>query len=90
MLFATGGSDAVGGMMTKPAEVPHPAWLYYFNVAGIDAAVERVKANDGAVLNGPMEVPAVPSSSNATIPRARCCARRPARLVRRIRCSTRS
>lgn len=57
LLFATGGSDAVGGMMTKPAEVPHPAWLYYFNVAGIDAAVERVKANDGQVLNGPMEVP---------------------------------
>ena len=64
---------AVGGMMTKPAEVPRPAWLYYFNVDGIDAAVERVKADGGQVHDGPMEVPggawivAVPRSR-----RARC------------------
>jgi predicted enzyme related to lactoylglutathione lyase len=55
-LFAAGGY-AIGGMMTKPAQVPAPAWLYYFVVPAIDAAVERVKAAGGQVLNGPMEVP---------------------------------
>ena len=54
--FATGG-DAVGGIMTKRAEVPHPFWLYYFNVEAIDAAMARVKANGGQIINGPMEVP---------------------------------
>ena len=54
--FATGG-DAVGGIMTKMAEVPHPFWLYYFNVEAIDAAMARVKDNGGQIINGPLEVP---------------------------------
>ena len=37
--------------------VPVPFWLYYFNVGDIDAAVERVKAGGGQILNGPIEVP---------------------------------
>jgi predicted enzyme related to lactoylglutathione lyase len=32
-------------------------WLYYFNVPAIDAALARVSAGGGKVLNGPMEVP---------------------------------
>ena len=55
-LFATGG-DATGGMMDKPAQMPAPTWLYYFNVDDIDAATRRVIDNGGQVLNGPMEVP---------------------------------
>jgi predicted enzyme related to lactoylglutathione lyase len=55
-MFAAGG-ETVGGMMTKPPQVPAPCWLYYFNVDGIDAAVARVQAGDGQTLNGPMEVP---------------------------------
>ena len=55
-LFATGG-DAVGGMMTKPPEMPVAAWLYYINVDAIDAAVGRIQAAGGKVMNGPMEVP---------------------------------
>lgn len=55
-LFGQGG-DAIGGMMTKPADVPMPFWGYYINVEAIDAAVERVKAGGGQVINGPMEVP---------------------------------
>jgi uncharacterized protein len=55
-LFAA-GSHAIGGMMTKPAQMPVPAWLYYFVVPGIDAAAARVKESGGQVLNGPMEVP---------------------------------
>jgi predicted enzyme related to lactoylglutathione lyase len=55
-LFAAGG-DAIGGMMTKPADVPAPNWLFYFNVTDIDAAVARVTENKGQVVTGPMEVP---------------------------------
>jgi hypothetical protein len=55
-IFSTGGPP-VGGMFTKPPAVPVPAWLYYFNVEGIDAAVARVAEAGGQTLNGPMEVP---------------------------------
>jgi uncharacterized protein len=55
-MFSVGGQP-IGGMFNKPAMVPVPFWLYYFNVAGIDAAAERVKAGGGKITNGPMEVP---------------------------------
>jgi predicted enzyme related to lactoylglutathione lyase len=44
-------------MMTKPDGAPGPIWNYYFLVNGAAAAVERIKAGGGQVLNGPMEVP---------------------------------
>ncbi len=47
----------MGGMMTKPSDVPAPGWLYYFNVADIDAATAKVKASGGQVLLEPMAVP---------------------------------
>jgi uncharacterized protein len=58
-LFGVAGSGnaSMGGMMTKMPEVPRPHWLYYFNVDAIDAAVERIGAAGGKVVNGPMEVP---------------------------------
>jgi predicted enzyme related to lactoylglutathione lyase len=49
----------IGGMMNKPpemAQVP-PNWQIYFRVPDIRSAVERIKANGGQILNGPMEVP---------------------------------
>jgi predicted enzyme related to lactoylglutathione lyase len=52
-------SSSMGGMMTKPpamAQMP-PAWEFYFIVPDINQGIERVKANGGQVLNGPMEVP---------------------------------
>jgi len=55
-LFSAGGLT-LGGMFTKPPTVPHPFWLYYFNVADIDVAMKRVKDGGGQVLNGPIEVP---------------------------------
>lgn len=55
-LFAAGG-DAIGGMMTKPDNVPAPFWLFYFNVPELDAAVARVTGNGGQILFGPTEVP---------------------------------
>jgi predicted enzyme related to lactoylglutathione lyase len=53
------GPRMIGGMMNKPkelAQVP-PHWAIYFLVPDINAAAERIKANGGQILNGPMEVP---------------------------------
>lgn len=47
----------LGGMMDKPDNVPASVWTFYFNVDAIDAAAERVKANGGQIVRGPMEVP---------------------------------
>ena len=49
----------IGGMMNKPPEMANvpPNWQIYFLVPDINAAVERIKANGGQILNGPMEVP---------------------------------
>jgi predicted enzyme related to lactoylglutathione lyase len=53
-----GNADGqVGGMMTKPPQVPQPCWNYYFEVLDINAAAGRVKAAGGTILMGPMEVP---------------------------------
>jgi predicted enzyme related to lactoylglutathione lyase len=56
-LFKAGGDQAQGGMMTKPPAVPAPYWTYYFVVDAIPAAVQRLEAGGGKVINGPMEVP---------------------------------
>jgi predicted enzyme related to lactoylglutathione lyase len=55
-LFAVSG-QTVGGMIVKPARTPAPFWLYYFNVADIDAAAARVKAAGGHIVEGPIETP---------------------------------
>jgi hypothetical protein len=55
-LFSAQG-QTIGAMFSKPATVPVPFWLYYFNVGDIDAAAKRVRAGHGQVLNGPIEVP---------------------------------
>lgn len=46
-----------GGMMAKPPQVPVSCWTFYFCVDAIGAAVERVKAGGGSIINGPMQVP---------------------------------
>lgn len=60
----------IGGMMNKPPELAHvpPNWQIYFRVPDIDAAVERIKANGGQLLNGPMEVPGGSRVLNALDP----------------------
>jgi predicted enzyme related to lactoylglutathione lyase len=56
-IFAT-GKDPVGGMMTKPPQVPMAHWQLFFEILdGIDDGVARVKANGGTIINGPMQVP---------------------------------
>jgi len=54
--FSAGG-QTIGGMYAKPPTAPSSFWLYYFNVADIDAAAERVTVGGGQIIEGPLEVP---------------------------------
>jgi uncharacterized protein len=56
-LWTDGRGGDAGGMMTRPAGTPGPAWRYYVQVDAIDAAVTRTKAAGGAITNGPHQVP---------------------------------
>jgi predicted enzyme related to lactoylglutathione lyase len=60
----------IGGMMNIPRgmEQMPPNWQIYFRVDDLDAAVERITANGGRVLNGPMEVPGGDRIVNAMDP----------------------
>jgi uncharacterized protein len=60
----------IGGMMNKPPEMGDgpPSWQIYFRVPDIDAAVERINANGGQILNGPLEVPGGDRVVNAMDP----------------------
>lgn len=60
----------IGGMMNKPPQMTNmPSnWQIYFRVPDVDAAVERVKANGGRILNGPMDVPGGDRVVNAMDP----------------------
>ncbi|ASY70461.1 VOC family protein [Sinorhizobium fredii] len=56
-IFAFNGQP-IGGMMTKPKEIPAPPyWLYYFNVEALDAAIDRAKSGGAKIIQEPMEVP---------------------------------
>ena len=46
-----------GGMMNKAPNAPASSWNFYFAVDAIGAAIERIKAGGGKILNGPMQVP---------------------------------
>jgi predicted enzyme related to lactoylglutathione lyase len=54
-----GRARPLGGMMNKGPEMANvpPHWGLYFRVEDVHERAERVKANGGQVLNGPMEVP---------------------------------
>lgn len=55
IMFDLGTDGAAGGMANNGGA--HPSWLYYFNVANIDAAMARVPEAGGTVTRGPQEVP---------------------------------
>jgi hypothetical protein len=56
-LFATGGGAPAGGMMTKPAQIARPLWRYCFQVQSVAAAVPKITAGGGQVVNAPHQVP---------------------------------
>jgi uncharacterized protein len=60
----------IGGMMNKSPEMANvpPFWAIYFLVPDVDAAVDRITANGGQILNGPMEVPGGDRVLNAMDP----------------------
>ena len=54
------GEKRLGGMFSKGKNVPATqpnAFLYYQQVADLDAATARATAKGARILNGPMEVP---------------------------------
>lgn len=52
------GIGGIGGMMDTPPGAPAPGWwAYYICVDSVGAAIERVKAAGGKIVNGPHEVP---------------------------------
>lgn len=57
LVFGMGDDDGVGGIMTKPPQMPAPAWQFYFNVPDIQSGAKRVTDNGGRITMGPMEVP---------------------------------
>jgi uncharacterized protein len=57
-MFGRSGTS-MGGMMNKAPDMAHipNSWLPYFRVPDVHAAAERIKAQGGRVIMGPMEVP---------------------------------
>ncbi len=55
--FIAHGDVTVGAIMGLMPGAPQPLWNHYFWVPGIAAAKDRIEANGGQVINGPMEVP---------------------------------
>jgi uncharacterized protein len=49
------GTETLGGMFTKSPRAPFPFWLYYFNVADLTVALQRVTGHGGKVVQGPIE-----------------------------------
>ncbi len=47
----------LGGMFTKPKDMPYSAWNYYVQVGDLDAALARALEKGAAVLSGPMAIP---------------------------------
>jgi predicted enzyme related to lactoylglutathione lyase len=53
--FAVDGRT-IGGVFNKLPRAPVPFWLYYFNVADMDAALAAVHQGGGKVVHGPFEL----------------------------------
>lgn len=67
LIFAHQG-QAVGGMMSRPPQVPVPHWGYYVIVPSVGNLVEKIKAQGGQVIFGPQEVPGGSFIVNAVDP----------------------
>lgn len=55
--FITQNGTTIGAMSPYIADGGAPHWTYYFTVANIDAAVEKIGTDGGKLLNGPHQVP---------------------------------
>ena len=55
-IFEIDGAPS-GAIMTKTPDQPAPGWRFYFRVAAIDAAAQRVAKLGGVLTMGPEQVP---------------------------------
>ena len=55
-VFVAVGEQVIGATMKTNGDNP-PGWTFYFRAPDIEVAADTIKANGGAVLQGPMEVP---------------------------------
>jgi uncharacterized protein len=55
LIYGVGGKE-LGGMYDKPKDAP-AAWMYYIEVADLEAAVARAQAKGAKLVTAPMEVP---------------------------------
>lgn len=55
--FLQTGDYTLGAVMRRPAQMPASAWVYYFRVPTIDAAIEQVEVGGGEILLEPQEIP---------------------------------
>lgn len=57
-MFGMSPDKSIGGMSDAANMMKAPAhWMYYVNVANIEATLAKVKDKGGQVLNGPMDIP---------------------------------
>lgn len=56
-LFIQHEDEQLGAINPMIGEGQPPAWLFYFGVEEVGAALEAAKANGGTVIHGPHEVP---------------------------------
>jgi predicted enzyme related to lactoylglutathione lyase len=54
--FLHSGSDCIGAAMGRPPG-GRDGWQFYFLVAELDAATERLRVGGGKVIQGPDEIP---------------------------------
>lgn len=52
-----GPTEAIGGMMKKPEQMPVSAWSYVIHVADLDQAIATAVEQGGVLCYGPMPVP---------------------------------
>lgn len=57
LLFDTTGTEGIGGIMTKPPQMPFPVWQFYFVVPDIRSAAKRIAENGGTIVMEPMQAP---------------------------------
>lgn len=66
--FINRGGTMIGAVMPKMPQMPVSLWTYYIGVDDIDRAADAIKAGDGQILNGPMEIPGGEFALNAMDP----------------------
>ena len=68
-IFLHGGVQ-IGGMMTRPPQMPVSAWSFYFNVPAIQGAIDKITVGGGKILHGPTPVPGGLTIAQAMDPQA--------------------